>query len=288
MVLAEDLSETRGVSETFLRDHGISLFDLHLSKTLQVNESTPVGECVDRMLARKAGSVLVMSDRNADEAVGIFTERDLLKWYRRIIKPDAEFLPIRNFLTRGVISIPHSQINTAGKVMLERGIRHLLVVRDPVPGKSVEILGMISMRDLFRALIDKTGGIVDPNALKFRDMILISAVEDTRRVVRTIMNRFQFINLVTVDHVGEPDAPAYHQSDLLILDLDQQLPEKWFQYLDGLLHREERASRVILLYHPQAHDQKTIARLETFAHDHVIQVVAKPVTQELLIDWLTD
>ncbi|MFN7685462.1 MAG: CBS domain-containing protein [Oligoflexia bacterium] len=54
------------------------------SPALCVSSHTPIADCVRLMRSRDVGSLLVMSTSRPDELVGIFTERDLLKWVDKI------------------------------------------------------------------------------------------------------------------------------------------------------------------------------------------------------------
>ncbi len=90
------------------------------------------------------GAVVVVE---ADTAIGIASERDLV----RMIDAGADLDDTRaaDVIGESVFWVtPHDTVAHAGRLMVELGVRHLPVLRDAMP------VGMVSIRDVLRALLD--------------------------------------------------------------------------------------------------------------------------------------
>jgi len=84
---------------------------------------------------------------DGDDLVGIFTERDVLRALSQDF--DAPSHEVSDWMTKDPITVPPDMaIDAAMELMLSGGFRHLPVTRDGV------LVGMVSMRDLARALGD--------------------------------------------------------------------------------------------------------------------------------------
>jgi CBS domain-containing protein len=106
-----------------------------------VTPHTTVRQGIERMNARKIGSLLVM---NGDRLVGIFTERDVLT---RVVprRLDCEHTPIGEVMTREVVTIhPQRTVEEAMMVMTDTRHRHLPVMEGD------RVVGLISIGDLTR------------------------------------------------------------------------------------------------------------------------------------------
>ncbi|HEX73139.1 MAG TPA: CBS domain-containing protein [Candidatus Hydrogenedentes bacterium] len=108
--------------------------------TLWVSPKSTVREAVKYLCDNKIGAVLVKVD---DEAVGVFSERDLMhRVINQGLNPD-EVL-VEEVMSRNPITIHvNDDINLAKALMHMNKVRHLLVV-----GKEGEVVGLLSVRDL--------------------------------------------------------------------------------------------------------------------------------------------
>lgn len=96
------------------------------------------------MNEKKVGSLLVLD--KSMRLKGIFTERDLVKALASGADPDNE--TVGGHMTTKLITVkPQESLVLAGQKMLEHGIRHL-----PVVDSTGRVIGVISMRDVLRAL----------------------------------------------------------------------------------------------------------------------------------------
>ncbi len=110
-----------------------------------VSPESTVYAAIKLMAEHDFGAVAVMDD---GKLVGIFTERD---YARKLILQGMNSMRtlIRKTMSPGVISVsPDQSIKKCFAMMVENGIRHLPVVEDG------ELLGLISMADLAKAMIE--------------------------------------------------------------------------------------------------------------------------------------
>ncbi len=112
--------------------------ELMSSPVLTAKPSETLGEVAARMHERHCGSIVVVE---ADECVGILTERDLLRAVAgRTHSSEAR---VREWMTPDPITVgPSTPVEEAGRIMLEAGFRHLPVVEEDRP------VGIVSIRDL--------------------------------------------------------------------------------------------------------------------------------------------
>ena len=108
-----------------------------------------VYEAVEKMNIARRGSVLVVDDYDSNNFAGIFTERDFVK---KIFddKKDATTTRIEDVMTAAdncdVIS-PSMTISESREVMMKLNRRRM-----PVISKSNKAIGVVSLRDIIRAL----------------------------------------------------------------------------------------------------------------------------------------
>ncbi|MHC4717200.1 MAG: CBS domain-containing protein [Planctomycetota bacterium] len=103
---------------------------------------TSVRDAVARMAEANVGCVIVERD---GRAVGIFTERDLLK---RVVAAgrDPDTITLEDVMSAPVTRCqPDDNVRTCAEMMTAAEIRHLAVVEGDEP------IGLVSMRDLLAA-----------------------------------------------------------------------------------------------------------------------------------------
>jgi CBS domain-containing protein len=115
--------------------------EIMTKELISVGSGATVAEAATVMGERKVGTALVV---DADELVGIFTERDIVRALSQDF--DAPGHPITHWMTRDPATITsETTVKEALDIMLTRGFRHLPVLDGSTP------VGMVSMRDLSRA-----------------------------------------------------------------------------------------------------------------------------------------
>ena len=111
------------------------------SVVLAVGPSHTLRETATKMTEKGTGAALVFDDESP--APRIITERDILHAVGTGKDPDAE--KVADHMPESVISAaPDWSLEQAAEVMVERGIRHLVIVDHG------ELVGVLSMRDIVR------------------------------------------------------------------------------------------------------------------------------------------
>ena len=116
---------------------------------LRLAEETKVADAAKQMAARRVGAVLVCA---GDCVTGIFTERDMLD---RVVAAglSPEGVALKKVMTPEPASIgPRDSVCSAIFAMKQQGSRHLTVK------ERGEILAIVSVRDLLRAVVEESVG----------------------------------------------------------------------------------------------------------------------------------
>ena len=105
---------------------------------LVCSETDTVRAAVRRMHDEQVGAIVVVDD--SQHPIGIFTERDLV---RATLQQQLD-APVTDAMSREPLSLPdHTPSYEAALLMIEHGIRHVLVNRDE------QLVGVVSERELF-------------------------------------------------------------------------------------------------------------------------------------------
>jgi CBS domain-containing protein len=116
----------------------------HMSRDLlTVAPGDRLGEVAQRMVDRDVGAVIVMEGSNL---AGILTERDVL---RAVAAGIGEDTVVSDWMTRDPETMaPDEPTLHAAVLMIHGGFRHLPLVDGD------EVVGMLSIRDLMRIVLD--------------------------------------------------------------------------------------------------------------------------------------
>lgn len=117
-----------------------------------VAPSDTVYDAIAMMAEKEVGALLVV---DAGRTAGIISERD---YTRKVILKDksSKQAQVREIMTTEVVSVtPEMHIDECVALMKKHHIRHLPVSENGV------ITGMLSLRDLFSAIIDEQAGTIE-------------------------------------------------------------------------------------------------------------------------------
>ncbi|MCK5004434.1 MAG: CBS domain-containing protein [Candidatus Aminicenantes bacterium] len=116
------------------------------TKIISVSEQTTIDNVIRTMLENKIGAIIVKEN---EEVIGIWTERDLLRNIS-IDKVDTESTPVKDLMTKGIISAPHDDTvyNLMDKFLGKR-LRHLLIE------KNGKYIGLLSIGDVIKATLQE-------------------------------------------------------------------------------------------------------------------------------------
>ncbi len=116
------------------------------TKIISVNGQTSIDNVIRTMLENKIGAIIV---KDNDDVIGIWTERDLLRNIS-IDKVDTGSTPVKDLMTKGIISAPHDDTvyNLMDKFLGKR-LRHLLIE------KGGKYIGLLSIGDVIKATLQE-------------------------------------------------------------------------------------------------------------------------------------
>lgn len=113
---------------------------------ISVNGQTTIDNVIRILLENKIGAIIVQDN---EDVIGIWTERDLLRNIS-IDKVDTESTPVKDLMTKGIISAPHDDTvyNLMDKFLGKR-LRHLLIE------KNGKYIGLLSIGDVIKATLQE-------------------------------------------------------------------------------------------------------------------------------------
>jgi CBS domain-containing protein len=116
----------------------------HMSRDLlTVSPGEALQEVAQRMVHRDVGAVLVME---GSDLAGILTERDVLRAVAAGVQDDTV---VADWMTRDPDTMgPDDTTQHAAVLMIHGGFRHMPLV------EGSEVVGMLSIRDLMRVVLD--------------------------------------------------------------------------------------------------------------------------------------
>jgi len=159
---------------------------------ITVNGSDRLLEAVRHMAARDVGAVLVLED---GKLVGIFTERDLLRFFARFTLSDIEH-SIDAFMTRNpVCANKYDDFDAVFMKMKVNCVRHIPILEND------ELVGIVSMRDLTHAYEHQIESDLADARHEISDLEELTGVT-TNEEIRTLMHRVKELEKVSVtDHL---------------------------------------------------------------------------------------
>ena len=117
-----------------------------------VHPEDSVYDAIRKMADHEVGALLVMED---DDLKGIISERD---YARKVILKDksSKSTRVEEIMTRKVICAkPEDDVDGCVSLMRKHHVRHLPVVGDD------NVIGMLSLRDLFATIIEDQASTID-------------------------------------------------------------------------------------------------------------------------------
>ena len=122
------------------------------SEVYQIEPTATVEDAAKKMAEKRIGALLVL---RSEKLVGILTERDVLN---QIVAKGAcaKDVQVHEIMTTDVVVIgPTRTIRDAMRVVTEKRLRHLPIVKDG------RILGMLSGGDLTRSIVAEEEGFIN-------------------------------------------------------------------------------------------------------------------------------
>ena len=124
---------------------------------ISVTPETTINEALRVMIENQIGAILI---KEGDKIVGIWTERDLIR-NTTTAGFDPKIIPIRDYMTTGLKSAPHTDsVYMLKDKFLGLRLRHLLIEKEG------DYIGLLSVGDVIKAsLIEKDLELKKLNAI---------------------------------------------------------------------------------------------------------------------------
>lgn len=141
---------------TIFKPSALNVFEksCYYKVDFKISEEASVREAINRFAAFKIGCLAVVNKEN--KVVGVCSERDFIT--RTVFDKNLSETKVKDICTYEPIIIARKQdsLETCMSKMMFKDIRHLLVVDD----KNEEFVGMISIKDLIKEIINKNTEII--------------------------------------------------------------------------------------------------------------------------------
>ena len=254
------------------------------SPALTLSEHTSIGDTVSFLIEHKVGSVIITAYNDPNKPVGIFTERDLLKWVLQFGQSNLWSLAIGNIMTKGLITVGTHELEKANDLMIKHHIRHIPVIYKDDDGES-RLAGVISMRDSFKSLVIESKSILDRlGEIDLKPSVtLLSKNAQGRKLQTSILANRANIRFLPESSTSEEVLADVTHSQAFIFDIDFYAPAEWTSILKGILVKQSHPD-IYLVFDPKLHDIKSIEVLHTMQTGGVLMAFHKPIN---LIQYLS-
>ncbi len=160
--------------------------DYMSKEVVAVPETVTVGTARNLMLERKIKRLVVVD--GGGRAVGVITSTDLARALAKRGAPwkwrNPENSLVSRFMTRDPVCIsPDASLEEAGRIMLERGISGLPVIRDG------RVIGVITKTDVVRYFAESMAGRYRVQDLMTREVVTARETHSVKRIARIMIKK---------------------------------------------------------------------------------------------------
>lgn len=243
---------------------------------LMVSSHSSISDCVRKMREHRVGSLLVTAYDDEDRLVGIFTERDLLKWIDEVQHGGHWDKPVEHLMSKPVTTIRLSELDRAAEVMVRGGFRHLPVI--DVDGNQERVLGVISMRDLLRELVMSREAPLHVPATESgpKPPAVLLAAENSGQELRRVLTLGGKLEVERLSFAAGLEAASVSRSRMLLIDLDDVAPEVWANFLKNWRSIPKHPP-TMALYDPRRQDPVGLQLLQTLSQSGALEIHPKPL-----------
>ena len=253
------------------------------SPALTLSEHTSVDETIQFLSTHRVGSVIITAYDDPDKPIGIFTERDLLKWALQMEGKNLKNTAIGHIMTKNLITITTDQMNHANDLMIQHHIRHLPVVYPDDDGVS-RLAGIISMRDAFKRLVEENKSIHERySKIEQKPSITVLAKGNpSRKLQSSILSNRANLQFLPENSGTREVLNHFQDCQAFVFDIDSYPNSEWVKILKAVLDSGSHPDLYIMM-DPKLHDQKATSTLQTMHSANVLNVFHKPIN---LISYL--
>ncbi len=232
-----------------------------------------IGDCLDRMASANVGSILIAEGQ---KLVGIFTERDLLRHWRKLGDKSFHTAPVASIATKPVFVMTVEQLVDAPEEMLKRRIRHV-----PIVDKSGGVVGIISMRDILIAQ-ERAGKLPKLKPAPHGDatkkvpeagvMHILTPTGEMADLCRRLLppgwKTQIWLSIQSIENLPEmKDAKQDLTNVAFMLDLDGLQHANWRALIRRFLQlmTRDKQPEIFLVWSPRTLDEKDVEAMTTVA-----------------------
>lgn len=236
-----------------------------------VRPADTVEQALDAMQTAGVGAVLVLGPDG--KAQGILTERDVLRRWRDWRDPKILAQAIGEVATQPVRVLSVDQVNDAGRLMVEKHIRHV-----PLVGEKGEVLGVVSVRDLLKAglaagrLPELTPVRAEATTGAEHTLHILTPTAELAQICRKFLpagwHPSVWMSLRSIENLPEMKAEAAGAAKIaLMLDLDGVAKEDWKGLMRKLIKRLATVDRptVFMVWSAYQFSEKDVEALTLIA-----------------------
>lgn len=249
------------------------------SPAITVSTHATITETLEVMKAHQVGAVLVTDYQHPQRLMGIFTERDLLKWSLELKKPEQWNLAISNLMTKNPTCLSLLELDQAAEKMAALGRRHLPITYIAEDGET-HLAGVVSIRDLFLQLLSEkksTASNEVEQELRQQKVVALAKDPHDQKLQEKLLGNYH-----EVEAMSEPNFTQIQNSNLFVFDLDHYSVQVWAKTLKEVLDTPHHP-RIILVYSPAHQDQNSLKTIQTLAQGKVVYTFLKPIR---VLDYL--
>lgn len=247
------------------------------SPALTLSEHTSIGETIHFLTTHRVGSVIITAYDDPNKPVGIFTERDLLKWALQIGGQSHWNTAIGHIMTKNLITITTAEMDRANDLMIQHHIRHLPVVYHDDDGIA-RLAGIVSMRDAFKSLVEENKSIRELMAeIEHKPSITVLAKGGpSRKLQSSLLGSRANLQFLPENSVGKDVINHLQKSPAFVFDIDSYTNAEWVSVLKAILDSGKHPD-VYIIMDPKQHDQIATNTLKTMHSANVLNVFHKPI-----------
>jgi hypothetical protein len=178
------------------------------------------------------------------------------------------------------------ELDRAAETMLKHNFRHVPIVYESEGGRT-HVAGVISMRDLFRGLVDAQKKQALLNQYQHKRVLVLAHSRFERELQKKLLEGHVDLICINDDFEAKaPDAAEIFQqvlvSDLFVMDLDHFSGDFWVTILKKVLAEKARPP-VFVVFDPVHQDPRSVQALKQLSQGSVLNLFPKPIN---LLEYL--
>jgi len=259
----------------------------HKAGVVFVQDTESIGNALDKMATLNIGSIIVV---HQDRAIGIVTERDVLKHWRRLSRPQFVAQSITDIMSHTLLTLPIAKLGDAPLLMIEKKIRHV-----PLTGDTGIVLGVISMRDVLAAQV-KTRSDAPPETTSrpsnTHNMMVLAPSTGLESAIKHFLPsawKLEIVDDMRTLAEDEKFAEAVAGCKAFFIDLDGLRDQPWKDIMRRFIKLLTRTDQpqVFLAWSPQYFSESEVESIDRVAKTAKWHMFQRPLAVTALSEELS-